>query len=168
MAEHCSIFITRYRAVLFDMDGVITDTMPLHLKAWQEAFRPCGFPWIRWTSTCGKACSPGSMAREIVREKGASISDGDLDEIVAEKTRIFDREARSRQGVRRRARDIDDAPEQRPADRAGHREQGRLGGKGAGSRRRPGAFRRDRYRRRYEKGKARARTLISKALKRPD
>jgi HAD superfamily hydrolase (TIGR01509 family) len=33
------------------------------------------------------------MTREIVREKGASISDGDLDEIVAEKTKIFDREA---------------------------------------------------------------------------
>jgi beta-phosphoglucomutase family hydrolase len=93
MAEHCSIFITRYRAVLFDMDGVITDTMPLHLKAWQEAFRPRGIAVDKMDVYLREGMQSRSMAREIVREKGASVSDGDLDEIVAEKTRIFDREA---------------------------------------------------------------------------
>lgn len=93
MAEHCSIFITRYRAVLFDMDGVITDTMPLHLKAWQEAFLPRGIAVDRMDVYLREGMQSRLMAREIVRAKSASISDADLDEIVAEKTRIFDREA---------------------------------------------------------------------------
>jgi beta-phosphoglucomutase len=93
MAEHCSIFITRYRAVLFDMDGVITDTMPLHLKSWQEAFRLRGVAVDKMDVYLREGMKSRAMAREIVREKGVYISDRDLDELVAEKTRIFDEEA---------------------------------------------------------------------------
>ena len=32
----------RVKAVIFDMDGVITDTMPYHLRAWQKALREEG------------------------------------------------------------------------------------------------------------------------------
>ena len=42
MAEHCIVEISIYRAVLFDMDGVIADTMPLHYEAWRRAFEPLG------------------------------------------------------------------------------------------------------------------------------
>ena len=30
------------RAVIFDMDGVIVDSMPYHFIAWYEALRPYG------------------------------------------------------------------------------------------------------------------------------
>jgi beta-phosphoglucomutase len=93
MAEHCSIFITRYRAVLFDMDGVITDTMPIHLKAWQEAFRPCGISIDKMDVYLREGMQPRAMAQEIAREKGVCLQDDDLDRIVAEKTGIFDGEA---------------------------------------------------------------------------
>ncbi len=33
---------TRFRAVLFDMDGVVVDSIPTHVQAWQEAFRAQG------------------------------------------------------------------------------------------------------------------------------
>ena len=42
MAEKCSVDIYYYRAALFDMDGVITDTMPLHFEAWKRAFAGAG------------------------------------------------------------------------------------------------------------------------------
>jgi beta-phosphoglucomutase len=93
MAEHCSIFITRYRAVLFDMDGVITDTMPIHLKAWQEAFRPCGISVEKMDVYLREGMKSRPMAQEIAKEKGVCLKDEDLDRIVAEKTRIFDGEA---------------------------------------------------------------------------
>jgi beta-phosphoglucomutase len=93
MAEHCSIFITRYRAVLFDMDGVVTDTMPIHLKAWQDAFRPRGIMVDKMDVYLREGMQSRAMARGIAQEKGFRISDEGLDEIVAEKTRIFDREA---------------------------------------------------------------------------
>ena len=31
-----------YRAVIFDMDGVITNTMPYHFDAWLEIFKTAG------------------------------------------------------------------------------------------------------------------------------
>lgn len=103
MAEHCSIFITRYRAALFDMDGVITDTMPIHLKAWQEAFRPWGIEVDMLDVYLREGMQSGSMGREIAREKGIDIDDERLEKIVAEKTRIFDRiagtSARAYEGV---------------------------------------------------------------------
>ncbi len=103
MAEHCSIFITRYRAVLFDMDGVITDTMPLHLKSWQEAFRPSGIIVEKMDVYIREGMQSRRMGREIADEKGADISDEALARIVEEKTRLFDREvsanARAFKGV---------------------------------------------------------------------
>ena len=93
MAEHCSIFITRYRAVLFDMDGVITDTMPIHLIAWQEAFRPCGISVDKMDVYLREGMKSRAMAQEIAKEKGVCLKDEVLDRIVAEKTRIFDRDA---------------------------------------------------------------------------
>ena len=93
MAEHCTVFITRYRAVLFDMDGVITDTMPIHLKAWQEAFRPYGVDVGKMDVYIREGMQSKVMAQEIAREKGRGLSDEDLKKIVEEKGRIFDREA---------------------------------------------------------------------------
>jgi beta-phosphoglucomutase len=93
MAEHCSIFITRYRAVLFDMDGVITDTMPIHLKAWQEVFRPCGIAVDKMDVYIREGMQSRTMAQDIALEKGISLRDEELDRMVAEKTEIFDSEA---------------------------------------------------------------------------
>lgn len=93
MAEHCSIFITRYRAVLFDMDGVITDTMPMHLKSWREAFQPCGISVEKMDVYLREGMKSREMAQKIAKEKGVCLRDEDLDRIVAEKTRIFEGEA---------------------------------------------------------------------------
>jgi beta-phosphoglucomutase len=93
MAEHCSIFITWYRAVLFDMDGVITDTMPIHLKAWQDAFRPYGIEVKEMDVYLREGMQSRAMAREIAKAKGLRLSDSDLEKIVVEKTGIFEREA---------------------------------------------------------------------------
>ena len=30
--------------MIFDMDGVITDTMPYHFRAWQKVYAEEGFP----------------------------------------------------------------------------------------------------------------------------
>ncbi|HUL62799.1 MAG TPA: HAD family phosphatase [Methanocella sp.] len=93
MAEHCSIFITRYRAALFDMDGVVADTMPLHLKAWQEVFRSCGVAVDAMDVYLREGMQSAAMARGIAQEKGVRLTDEALEEMVAEKTRMFDREA---------------------------------------------------------------------------
>jgi beta-phosphoglucomutase len=75
------------------MDGVITDTMPIHLKAWQEAFRPCGIPIDKMDVYLREGMPSRAMTLDIAKEKGACMRDEDVDRIVAEKTRIFDSEA---------------------------------------------------------------------------
>lgn len=91
MAEHCNIFITRYRAFLFDMDGVVTDTMPIHLQAWKEAFHPYGIEVGRMDVYIREGQQSRIMAREIAEEKGKSFGREDLEKIVEEKGKIFDR-----------------------------------------------------------------------------
>ena len=91
MDEHCSVFISWYRAALFDMDGVVTDTMPLHLKAWQEAFKPHGVEVAKMDVYLREGMQSPVMAREIAREKGLLLSEPDLEQIVDAKERIFGR-----------------------------------------------------------------------------
>lgn len=95
MAEHCSINISRFRAVLFDMDGVITDTMPVHLKAWQEAFEPYGITIERTDVYLREGMQTRLMGRAIIEEKKIAISAGDLEKIIRDKSALFEREARA-------------------------------------------------------------------------
>lgn len=104
MAEHCTIDISRYRAVLFDLDGVITDTMPIHLKAWQEAFKPFGVPVEAKDVYQREGMQTRALGKAIVDEKKPGLSNGDLEKVTWDKARIFQREAglsaRSYDGVR--------------------------------------------------------------------
>lgn len=93
MAEHCIIDISRYRAVLFDMDGVITDTMPIHLKAWQEAFKPYGVTVDKMDVYLREGMQSKRMAQSIAGDKQKNLSQEDLAKIVSEKALLFDREA---------------------------------------------------------------------------
>jgi|SRR5271157_4519274 len=45
---------TPIRALLFDFDGVLADTEPLHWRAWREVLRPFGInlDWATFQSTC--------------------------------------------------------------------------------------------------------------------
>ena len=91
--EHCIIDIGRFRAVLFDMDGVVTDTMPIHLKAWQEAFRPYGVEVSCMDVYLREGMTSRAMAGAIATEKDKGLSAEALDKITEDKGRIFDREA---------------------------------------------------------------------------
>lgn len=78
---------------MFDMDGVITDTMPVHLKAWQEAFRPYEVTVDRMDVYLREGMQSKAMAAGIAGEKKKSLSTEDLDKIVSDKAAIFDRDA---------------------------------------------------------------------------
>lgn len=59
-----------YAAYLFDCDGTLADTMPLHFRAWSHAFRTCGatfeFTWETFYSMAGMG-----MADTIARMNAA-------------------------------------------------------------------------------------------------
>jgi beta-phosphoglucomutase len=89
MDKGCSIEITIYRAVLFDMDGVITDTMPLHFEAWRRAFGQHGIDVYRMDVYLREGMTTDTMAGEIAGEKGMELSEEDLKRIVEYKTGVF-------------------------------------------------------------------------------
>jgi beta-phosphoglucomutase len=96
MDERCSVEIFIYRAALFDMDGVITDTMPLHYESWKRAFEPRGIGVQKMDVYLREGMTTAAMGREIARAKGVELSDEELREIVAEKARLFGELVRER------------------------------------------------------------------------
>ncbi len=89
MAERCSVEIFIYRAALFDMDGVITDTMPLHYESWKRAFEKYCVNVYKMDVYLREGMTTAMMGRDIARAKGKELSEEELQKIVEEKTRIF-------------------------------------------------------------------------------
>ncbi|MGC4070512.1 MAG: HAD family phosphatase [Polyangiaceae bacterium] len=66
---------SQYNAVIFDCDGTLVDTMPIHHDAWKEAFSlhsaPFDFPWDRFVSRAGMTLERTVI--ELNREFGCSL-----------------------------------------------------------------------------------------------
>src|SRR5436305_5359046 len=68
------------RAVIFDIDGTILDSVDLHAQAWQEAFRKFGseFEFGRIRSQIGKGGDqllPVFLSPEELKEKGKELTE---------------------------------------------------------------------------------------------
>ncbi|MBQ7510605.1 MAG: HAD-IA family hydrolase [Prevotella sp.] len=78
------------KAVLFDMDGVLYDSMPNHAKAWQQSMASFG---IRMTEADAYA-TEGARGIDTIRmmvkaQKGEDITLARAQEMYDEKTRLF-------------------------------------------------------------------------------
>jgi len=74
------------KAVIWDMDGVIADTGPYHLSAWQEVFRKRG---IKFTEEDFKR-NFGQKNDTIIRAAlGEEISQSEIDSVAKEKEETF-------------------------------------------------------------------------------
>jgi beta-phosphoglucomutase-like phosphatase (HAD superfamily) len=62
-----------YEGLLFDCDGTLADTMPLHFEAWEETLRPSGlvFPRDRYFSMAGMPTR--AILGELSREQGIAV-----------------------------------------------------------------------------------------------
>ena len=69
---------SRFEAVIWDMDGVIADTAPYHLKAWQETFQKRG---VNFTEGDFKRNFGQRNDTIIKKTLGESISPGEIDAI---------------------------------------------------------------------------------------
>jgi beta-phosphoglucomutase family hydrolase len=83
----------QHKAVIWDMDGVIADTAPYHLQAWQEVFRRRG---VRYTEDDFKR-NFGKRNDSIIRSVlGSRVPLAEMEAIAAEKEELFRRWAASR------------------------------------------------------------------------
>jgi len=86
------------RAVLFDMDGVILDSMPFHVMAWQEALREFGLSVAEELLYLHEGAIEPENAVKIFQGNGCSMDRPRFHEIFRRQREIFG--ARYRSGVK--------------------------------------------------------------------
>ena len=77
-------------AVIFDFDGVIVDTEPLHYQAFQKILQPrnLGFSWNEYVQTY-MGFDDRDAFREAFQQKELPLSETELEQLVAQKADIF-------------------------------------------------------------------------------
>jgi len=89
MQPHCSIDARRYRAVLFDLDGVITDTMQFHYEAFHRAFGRLGIDVTRLDVYTREGMPSMKLGKALLEEYGVSVSDEELKKTIEEKRELY-------------------------------------------------------------------------------
>ncbi len=79
----------KVKAVIFDMDGVITDTMPYHFRAWRRIYATEGFR-VTKDEIYRREGQPGYRTiREIFGEHGVPFDEARARRILVEKEKFF-------------------------------------------------------------------------------
>ena len=84
------VTVSRPESVIFDFDGVIVDTEPLHYETFQQILVPLGigFPWKEYVDTY-MGFDDRDAFPEAFRTHGIDLDERRLKELVASKSRIF-------------------------------------------------------------------------------
>ena len=78
------------KAVLFDMDGVLIDSMGNHAKAWHEAMRTFGIDMTQHDAYMTEGQRGIDTIRQMVRQqRGEEISEQEAQSMYDEKARLF-------------------------------------------------------------------------------
>ncbi len=98
----------KLEAVIFDMDGVITNTMPDHFRAWKTIFNKEGIPVTHHDIYSREGQRGIHSVREIFAAYGRSFSAAKAKELLRRKERLFQRIVQRRfiPGARRLIRDL--------------------------------------------------------------
>lgn len=97
-------------AVIFDMDGVITNTMPDHFKAWKSVLNDEGVKVTHEDIYCREG-QPGKISvLELFKKYGKTIRSGNVSVILNKKEQLFKQIVRKRfiSGTRKLIIDIKD------------------------------------------------------------
>ena len=77
------------RAIIFDLDGTLVDTVYAHVFAWQRALREVGMPIDGWKIHRRIGMSGGLFTRAVAREVGRPIADEEAEAIQRRHGEIF-------------------------------------------------------------------------------
>ncbi|MCX5697988.1 MAG: HAD family phosphatase [Candidatus Omnitrophica bacterium] len=86
----------KFSTVIFDMDGVITNTMPYHFEAWQRIFSALGIKVNRCDIYKREGQDGLTSVKEILRQYNHKFSVTEAREILAAKERLFKKIVRIR------------------------------------------------------------------------
>jgi HAD superfamily hydrolase (TIGR01549 family) len=77
------------RALIFDLDGTLIDTVYAHVFAWQRALAEAGLPIEGWRIHRRIGMSGGLVTRAVARELGRPLSDAEVVEIQRRHGELF-------------------------------------------------------------------------------
>jgi HAD superfamily hydrolase (TIGR01509 family) len=77
------------RALIFDLDGTLIDTVYAHVFAWQRALAEAGLPIEGWRIHRRIGMSGGLFTRAVARELGRPLSDIEVEEIQRRHGELF-------------------------------------------------------------------------------
>jgi HAD superfamily hydrolase (TIGR01509 family) len=77
------------RALIFDLDGTLVDTVYAHVFAWQRALAEEGMPVDGWRIHRRVGMSGGLFARAVAREVGRELSADEVDDLQRRHGAIF-------------------------------------------------------------------------------
>jgi len=85
-----NLSLPRPEAVLFDFDGILVDSEPMHYRAFIEILDPLGmgFPWKEYVQIY-MGFDDRDAFREAFRGKGIDLDDANLGKLVAAKSESF-------------------------------------------------------------------------------
>lgn len=86
----------KVKAVIFDMDGVITNTMPDHYRAWKRVLSGVGLA-VTKKEIYLREGQPGNITvREIFKERGFTYSEAQIKHILSSKEELFKKVVKQR------------------------------------------------------------------------
>jgi len=77
------------RALIFDLDGTLVDTVYAHVFAWQRALDEAGLPIAGWRIHRRIGMSGGLFTRAVAREAGRPLADGEAEAIQKRHGQLF-------------------------------------------------------------------------------
>jgi HAD superfamily hydrolase (TIGR01549 family) len=77
------------RALIFDLDGTLVDTVYAHVYAWQRALAEAGMPIDGWRIHRRIGMSGGLFTRAVARELGRPLSEEEVSEVQARHGELF-------------------------------------------------------------------------------
>ena len=77
------------RALIFDLDGTLVDTVYAHVFAWQRALAEIGLPIEGWRIHRRIGMSGGLFARAVAREAGRPLDDAEAESVQRRHGEIF-------------------------------------------------------------------------------
>jgi len=86
----------KIKAVIFDMDGVITNTMPYHFDAWKKVFSSVGIKVNRYDVYKREGQDGLTTIREVFKEKRLKFDLKSAKELLAKKEKLFKKNVKIR------------------------------------------------------------------------
>lgn len=77
------------RALIFDLDGTLVDTVYAHVFAWQKALEEAGMPIDGWRIHRRVGMSGGLFTRAVAREVGRDLSPGEAEALQRRHGELF-------------------------------------------------------------------------------